>query len=80
MLHDPFFLFGPVAVFGCMALIVALLTFGQSNFCFDVGAFPVNRSADAGVAFGLNFLVQTVDFTTMHQQLTFAPWLGNDMR
>lgn len=68
MLHDALFLFGPVTVFRGVAFVVALLALGQGNFGFHVYAFPVQGSAHAGVAFGLNLLLQPFQFPLVQQQ------------
>ena len=56
MLHNAFFLLRPVTVFGRVALVMALLTFGEGNLGFDVMPLPVECSADTGITFRLYLL------------------------
>ena len=79
MLHHPFFLFSPVTVFGGIAFVMALLTFGQGDFGFYVRTFPVKGSTYTGIAFGLNLLFNPLQFPFVQQQFAGTARFGNQM-
>ena len=69
----------PLSILDGGAFVVGLLAFGESNFCLDQVALPVQLGADTGAAFLLSRNEQPGQLLLMQEQFLGTTRVGDDV-